>query len=345
MLNVLLMVLPSVVTIVMQATRISASMTAYSTAVGPSSLTRNRMRRFLISLAIGLWAGWTSHLHNLLSLPDRPSDYYWAHYAAKKVLRGENPYTIVPDRAFIPYPLTTALVGLPLSFLPAAAAAAVFNGASAMLLAWGLLKDLEYWRLLVFVSFPYRVALDTNQWSPLLFAVALSPGLLPLVLAKPQYFIPVALPRLTFWRVLGCVALGGASLWVMPAWPWIWRSQLGPYTGYVPLWCYPVLWLALLRYRDPVAWQFLLIAAMPQKLYAYDVLLLWMLPRCKIEMSVLTAGSWVLALLGFALGISSGGTLPYFYLPVLCIVLSPTWMHWLSMLGYWRRLMRRSIAS
>src|SRR4051812_26464976 len=36
------MLVPSVVTIEMQATRIRASMTAYSTAVGPSSLVRKR---------------------------------------------------------------------------------------------------------------------------------------------------------------------------------------------------------------------------------------------------------------------------------------------------------------
>src|SRR5271157_1662301 len=42
LLNVPLMLWPRVVTMVMQATRIRASMTAYSTAVGPSSLTRNR---------------------------------------------------------------------------------------------------------------------------------------------------------------------------------------------------------------------------------------------------------------------------------------------------------------
>src|SRR5271157_4427488 len=41
-LKVLLMFVPSIVTIEMQATRISASITAYSTTVGPSSLTRNR---------------------------------------------------------------------------------------------------------------------------------------------------------------------------------------------------------------------------------------------------------------------------------------------------------------
>jgi hypothetical protein len=40
--KVLLMFVPSVVTIAIQATRIRASITAYSTAVGPSSLTRNR---------------------------------------------------------------------------------------------------------------------------------------------------------------------------------------------------------------------------------------------------------------------------------------------------------------
>jgi hypothetical protein len=42
LLNVPLTLVPSALMIVMHATRISASMTAYSTAVGPSSLVRNR---------------------------------------------------------------------------------------------------------------------------------------------------------------------------------------------------------------------------------------------------------------------------------------------------------------
>jgi hypothetical protein len=41
LLNVPLTVVPRLVTIVIQATRINASMTAYSTAVGPSSETTN----------------------------------------------------------------------------------------------------------------------------------------------------------------------------------------------------------------------------------------------------------------------------------------------------------------
>jgi hypothetical protein len=41
-LKVPLMLWPSVLMMVMQATRMSANMTAYSTAVGPSSLDRNR---------------------------------------------------------------------------------------------------------------------------------------------------------------------------------------------------------------------------------------------------------------------------------------------------------------
>jgi hypothetical protein len=41
-LNVPLTLVPNVVTIVMHATRIRASITAYSTAVGPSSLSKKR---------------------------------------------------------------------------------------------------------------------------------------------------------------------------------------------------------------------------------------------------------------------------------------------------------------
>jgi hypothetical protein len=42
LLKVPLMLWPSVLIMVMQATRMSANITAYSTAVGPSSLDRNR---------------------------------------------------------------------------------------------------------------------------------------------------------------------------------------------------------------------------------------------------------------------------------------------------------------
>jgi hypothetical protein len=45
LLKVPLTLVPSEVTIVMQAIKMSASITAYSTAVGPSSLVRNRQIR------------------------------------------------------------------------------------------------------------------------------------------------------------------------------------------------------------------------------------------------------------------------------------------------------------
>src|SRR5262245_21772974 len=51
-LNVPLTLVPSVVTIVMQATRISASITAYSTAVGPSSLA---MKRRIALIVTSVW--------------------------------------------------------------------------------------------------------------------------------------------------------------------------------------------------------------------------------------------------------------------------------------------------
>ena len=47
LLKVELTEVPKLVTIVTQATKIKASMTAYSTAVGPSSLTRNFSTQFI----------------------------------------------------------------------------------------------------------------------------------------------------------------------------------------------------------------------------------------------------------------------------------------------------------
>ena len=57
MLNVELALLPSVVIAAMQTTMIRASMTAYSTAVGPSSFFRNETRLFEIAcmrLSVGV---------------------------------------------------------------------------------------------------------------------------------------------------------------------------------------------------------------------------------------------------------------------------------------------------
>src|SRR3954467_10562685 len=60
--NVELTLVPSEPTMAMQATMISASMTAYSTAVGPSSLARNRWtrdsRRMNRALHLGKGSTW-----------------------------------------------------------------------------------------------------------------------------------------------------------------------------------------------------------------------------------------------------------------------------------------------
>ena len=63
LLNVALVFVPKAVTVVMQATMIKASMTAYSTAVGPSSDARNFFNRFMIS-SLSLFDDfcWTSEI-------------------------------------------------------------------------------------------------------------------------------------------------------------------------------------------------------------------------------------------------------------------------------------------
>src|SRR6185437_14960479 len=86
LLNVPLTLVPSEVTIVMQATRIRASITAYSTAVGPSSLTRNRRTEFRVFIGAHLceesdsperWSVHPSASQTLRGLPCSAAHTYW----------------------------------------------------------------------------------------------------------------------------------------------------------------------------------------------------------------------------------------------------------------------------
>ena len=121
-------------------------------------------------------------------------DFSWALSTAAALLEGRDPYAFVPDALNVPYPLPVALFGLPLVWLPWPFAASLFIGGSSALLAWGILRSKEPWRIWVFASFPFFTALYFRQWSPLIMASWFLPALAPLlVLIKPQIALPVAL--------------------------------------------------------------------------------------------------------------------------------------------------------
>ena len=243
--------------------------------------------RLLVSTAIGLLSGifcWFLLKH----FNQGAGDFRWAIEAAQRLLAHQNPYA-EPQRL---YPLPAALFGLPFVRVPAAIAGGLFYGISSALLAFGLTRQ-GYYRLLVFLAYPYWAGLLAAQWGPLIMASAFFPMLLPATLAKPQTGIPVALTHLTRRGFVLCVLVTLITFAWMPNWLGQWFGQLGGYQHFYPLLIFPgpLLLLALFRYRDPDAILLLLTALLPQRWF-YDTLILWLIPKTRRQI-LWTAGlSW-----------------------------------------------------
>lgn len=255
-----------------------------------SGLAQLRLR-VLISLIIGIATGgfcWflLRHFHQ------DAGDFHWALWAAEDLLAHRNPY----DRTLQLYPLPTAFFGLPFLGLPREVAGGAFYGLGSALMALGLSRH-GYHRLLVFLAYPYWAGLIAAQWSPLIFASAFFPLLLPATLVKPQLGLPVALTHATKRGLLLGIAVFVLSLVLLPKWPWLWVANMPSYVRFIPLLLLPgpLLALALLRYRERDARLLFLMALMPQRWF-YDPLILWLIPKSRREILGTVAFSWVVAI-------------------------------------------------
>lgn len=277
--------------------------------------------RIAISAAIGVASGffcWFLMLH----FHQDAADLRWAIHAAQRVLAHQNPY----DTPLEQYPLTAAFIALPFVRLQPEVAAGLFYGISSALLAFGLTRS-GYWRLLVFLAYPYWAGILTVQWSPIITASAFFPLLLPVTMAKPQIGLPVFLTYASRRGVLACIAIGVLSLALMPKWPLLWYGQLGNYQHFIPLLVLPgpFLLLALWRYRDRDAILLVLSALMPQRWF-FDSFILWLIPKSRRQVLATVFFSW-------AVGIWRWSHPPHsmrevglwsilgFYLPMLAVVL------------------------
>ncbi len=282
-------------------------------------------RRLVVSVVIGVAAALLC-LRYQVSFNRGAGDLAWPRCGALALLHGNDPYGcphLMSDGSPGPTnPLPAALAVLPLVWLPAYWLAAVFLGLSSALLAWGLTRDDQWWRLGVFGALPYWHALMTVQWSPLLLAVGLLPVLAPLCLVKPHIGAVVLLGRFSWRAVAGCALFGLISLLVLPDWPLRWLGQVSSYDGFVPLltWAGPPLLLAGLRWRDVRARWIVLLAVAPQRLW-YDQLLVFWIATSPRELLVLIAGSWLGYLVTPALG--PAGLVACLYWPALLLVLGP----------------------
>jgi hypothetical protein len=283
-------------------------------------------RRLLIAAAIGLVSGLLCYLYQL-AFGRGAGDFGWALRLVPDLLAGRDPYAYPVTLTPMAYPLTAALVAAPFEIFPASIAAGVFFGLSSGLLAFGLTRDDQWWRLLVFLAFPYWHALQVVQWSPLLFAVALFPALLPLTLAKPHIGFPIAVTRLTWRRAIACALFGLLSLALLPDWPLRWLAHQAAPQEYLPplviLPFGPLLLLALARWRDERARFLVILAAVPQRLF-YDSFVLWLIPQTAREVLALVGLSWLMYICWFfwpAAGMEFMVLL--LYLPALALVLRP----------------------
>jgi hypothetical protein len=234
------------------------------------------------------------------------SDFAWPLCAARALVAGQDPYgigclTFRPDgTVWSTNPLTTVIAMMP--FLPFSVplATALIFGLSSTLLAWGLLADGDPFKLILFLSLPFRHAYYYGQWSPLIVGLALSPGLLALFPIKPHIGIPAFLTRLTRMRLIGALVFVGLSLAIMPAWPWRWLALTTAYDGYIPLLTFPGCFtiVALLLWREPDARYLLLCAIVPQR-GVYDALIPSASLRTRTELLLWTVSGYVIMTIGW----------------------------------------------
>lgn len=237
----------------------------------------------LIGVSSGSFCFWLTHRLQLGA-----GDFAWALHLAERWLARQPLY----DTPLEQYPFTAALFALPLVRLPRELAAGLFYGISSALLAFGLTRE-GYGRLLMFLAYPYWIALLYVQWSPLIAASALFPLLLPATMAKPQVGLPILLTRLSRRGLWACLMVGIISVCAAPRWPLLWLSQAANYQHFIAVLVLPgpLILLALFRYRDRDAILLLLTSVMPQRWF-FDAFILWLIPKTRREMIITIFFSW-----------------------------------------------------
>ena len=283
----------------------------------PQTVARAWIAAAIVGFVFGLLCFVILRAHHNANPVVTAGDFKRPLHDARDLLAGRDMYRHTPGPYAIPYPVPAALVAMPLAWLPDVVAGSVFMGLSVMLLAFGILRSGQEWRLAMLLSWSFVYALLWVQWTPLICALWYLPALAAMMLVKPNIALPVLLAgafrpalfdmrahrplpeRLRAgawkWLVPPAVLLVASLIWY-PAWPWVWRSQLGAYQGILPpLFSWPLgplVLVALVEWRDRRAWLLVLLALMPQRM-VYDQLPIMLVAGTRRELWVLIAASWV----------------------------------------------------
>ena len=245
--------------------------------------------------------------------PGATPDFEYPYTAAKLFLEGQNPYAAMTGRPGAPppydepffYPFTSVLAVMPLAAIPMAIACGIFFGLSTALLSFLVTRD-GLWRLHMFASAPFVMAATLGQFSPLLMAMAFVPALGFLAAIKPNLGLALFVRRPTWIAVIGGLLFVALSLAVFPTWPFDWLDSLRRDVTDRHAHSMPVrvmggflLLLAAVAWRNAGGRLLLALSLVPQQLFFYDQLPLWLIPRTRNESVFLTGASQLAMLLWF----------------------------------------------
>lgn len=267
--------------------------------------------RVWTAIAIGVVSGCFCWLCSLR--PGSVADYSYVHSAARLFLDGQNPYLVMGTSAealaqetTLYYPFTAVLAAIPLARLPLGVASAIFFGVSAALLAFFITRD-GLWRVHVFASSSFVLAALLAQFSPLVMVMAFTPAAGALAALKPNIGLTLFVRRPSVRAALGAAALVGVSLLIFPTWPIHWLEVLRADVSATRVHVMPVrafggflLLLSVVAWRRPSGRLLLAMSCVPQLLFFYDALPLWLIPRTRQQSIVLTACSQAAALTWYA---------------------------------------------
>jgi hypothetical protein len=259
-------------------------------------------QRTLAALGVAVIAGIFSAL--MAARDGATPDFAYLHTAAQLFLDAQNPYEVMSGELGTPrpfaqplfYPFTAVLLVLPLTVFSAAIATGLFIGVCSGLLAWCITRD-GLWRLHIFASAPFVMAATLGQVSPLLMLMAFSPWAGFLAAVKPNLGLALFLRRLSVHAVIGSVGLLAISVFVFPGWPSDWleslRIDISENIHSAPILHAGgfVLLLSVLAWRKSAGRLLLALSLIPQALFFYDQLLLWLIPRTRRESIFLTGAS------------------------------------------------------
>ena len=247
-------------------------------------------RRLAVSLAIALASGLVV-VGRDMRIPWHRSDFGVTWFGARALLHGANPYALIgsglqfdwPWRMM--YPATALVSAIPLSVFPEVIATFLFVALSGGLLAYAVTRD-GWYRLPLFLSWPYLVAISHGQWSPLYTAIVCLPSLGWILPAKPSIGLAVfaasSSRRLVVAALIGGVMLTGISVLMLPSWPLDWLAALKTQIRVdIPLLRMGgvLVLLAVLRWRRPEARLLVALACVPQTIDWYETVPLLLIPN------------------------------------------------------------------